>query len=548
MMPESTGTNQDPRTILKVFWRWKVLFVVVLAIPPIVAYLLQHGKPKSYRSSVVVSLQQAPGLGGQTPASQNVLTVARLITTSGTARAAATFLHPTAPSGALLGAVSVSADTDTGFITISAQDHVPARAAAIANAFASALSEQQTNAALASLDSQIASLQRQLAALPRHDIVTRGQVTQQIAQLQGLKGAQGQNAKVVEPAVPSGTPVGASLRRDVEIGVVIGLLLAIGLVLVAENSDRRLRNPDDLEEMTGMAVLGSIPRAAFSGRGRNADHTEEAFQMLRASLAYFNVDERLSSVMVVSPGAEEGKTTVAVGLAKAAALAGRRVILLDADLRRPQVAVRLGLDSATGLGPVLAGEAALSSSLINIPVDAPKAGRLQVLPAGPPAPNPTALLGSAQMRLVVKQLEAQADLVIVDTPAALAVSDSLALLQATSGVVVVVRMNRSSRGAVRRLHKMIVAGHGRILGAVATGTGSGENYGYGYDHYAEDSKRGRFARFRPRRRRKRVSPMTPHQNGEVTAPVDLAAANLAPGAAPGPEAARGAAEYPQRAS
>jgi succinoglycan biosynthesis transport protein ExoP len=545
MMPESTGTHQDPRTIFKVFWRWKALFVVVLVIPPIVAYLLEHGKPKSYRSSVVVSLQQAPGLTGQSTTSQNVLTVARLITTTGTARAAAGFLQPPASSGALLGAVSVSADTDTGFITISAVDRVPARAAAIANAFASALSAQQTNTAVAQLDSQISVLQRQLAALPRSDAATRSTVTQQIAQLQGLKGAQGQNAKVVERAVPSGTPIGNSVRRDVEIGIVIGLLLAIGVVLVAENSDRRLRNADDLDDMLGIPMLGTIPRAAFSTRRHSPERAEEAFQMLRASLTYFNVDERLASVMIVSPGAEEGKTTVAIGLAKAAALAGRRVILLDADLRRPQVAPRLGLEATIGLGQVLAGEAALSSSLVDIPIDAPKSGRLQVLPAGVAAPNPAALLGSAHMRLVIKQLEAQSDLVIVDTAAALAVSDSLALLQATSGVVLVVRMNQTARGSLRRLHKMILGGHGNLLGAVATGTASGESYGYEY-YGTEDSRRRRF--LWRKRRRKSVGAPAPRENGEVTTPIDLAAPNLAPSPTPGSEAAGGAAEYPQRAS
>jgi capsular exopolysaccharide synthesis family protein len=210
--------------------------------------------------------------------------------------------------------------------------------------------------------------------------------------------------------------------------------------------------------------------------------------MVRGALTYFNVERPLRSVAIISPQVGDGKTTVAVGLGMATARAGKRAILVDSDLRRSQVAARLGLADDEGLGAVLAGERELADVIQDHPVDAPDGGGLRVLPAGPAPPNPAALLGSEKMRQLVRELEGQADLVILDTVAALAVSDSLPLLRAVSGSVVIVRMNRSSSATVRRLAKMITSAHGTVLGAVATGT-AGAAAGYAYPYYA-DGHRG----------------------------------------------------------
>ena len=140
----------------------------------------------------------------------------------------------------------------------------------------------------------------------------------------------------------------------------IALLLGVGAVLVAENADRRLRTPDDLEALTGWPLLAAIPASAFS-QGHLEDPAElEAFEMLRAALTYFNVERQLGSVAIVSPMVGDGKTTVAVGLAIAAARAGKRAILVDADLRRPQASTRLGLAATDGSVPCWLGSASLT--------------------------------------------------------------------------------------------------------------------------------------------------------------------------------------------
>jgi capsular exopolysaccharide synthesis family protein len=242
--------------------------------------------------------------------------------------------------------------------------------------------------------------------------------------------------------------------------------------------------------MTGLPLLSVIPSSAFDPSEDDDLRDEEAFQMLRGALMYFNVDQRLRSIVVTSPGQEDGKTTVAVRLAQSAARAGRNVILVDADLRRPQIGPRLHTNSADGLGPVLTGDADLHSSMFEIPVAAEgdssitAQGSLRILPAGPAAPNPSELLSSERMEQVLSELEREADLVIVDSAAALAVSDALPLLRWTTGVVMVARLNRTTRAGIRRLQQIITSANGTLFGVVATGAPTRfgyDGYGYGYN-------------------------------------------------------------------
>jgi capsular exopolysaccharide synthesis family protein len=225
--------------------------------------------------------------------------------------------------------------------------------------------------------------------------------------------------------------------------------------------------------------------------------------MLRTSLMYFNVDRDLDSVVITSAGEKEGKTTVATRLAVAAATSGRDVILVDADLRRAQVGSRFGFRAQEGLGSLIAGTCELSDVLVDEPVkDAPGSGRLQILPAGSPPPNPAALMSSPRMQQIVRQLESQSDLVILDTPAALAVSDALPLMRAVNGVVVVARMNSSSRQTIRRLQKIIESAHGNLLGVVATGAAAGLGYAHYYPKYYAHNGTNGHKRFRLIRNRR----------------------------------------------
>jgi polysaccharide biosynthesis transport protein len=496
MTPQPAEQN-DFRAYLRAVWRWKWLMLAFLIVVPTISYVLEARKTRMYESSIPVqpqAVQLDPALfGGQAVTTgDNILAIARLVDTTAVASAAGQLMqNPPANSASLLGEVSAQPDTDTGFLTISATDPDPKRAADIANAFGRAISNNQASQARAKIDTATSRLQKQIAGLSNSssDQTTKQGLSGELQRLKTLRASTlDTSSAIIEKAGP-GAPVGRNTRRAVELGLVIALLLGFGAVAIAENADRRIRSPDDLESLTGLSLLSVIPSSAFDPQEDDDLRDEEAFQMLRGALMYFNVDQRLRSIVVTSPGQEDGKTTVAVRLAQSAARAGRRVILVDADLRRPQIAQRLHMPTGAGLGPVLAGEGDVQSAMFEVPVAAEgdsnitAQGSLRILPAGPPAPNPSELLSSERMEQVLVELERESDLVIVDSAAALAVSDALPLLRWTTGVVMVARLNRTTRAGIRRLQKIITSAHGTLFGIVATGAPTRfgyDGYGYGY--------------------------------------------------------------------
>jgi capsular exopolysaccharide synthesis family protein len=506
MTPQPAEQN-DFRAYMRAIWRWKWLMLAFLVVVPLIAYVLEARKTQDYESSALVNPQAVQidltEFGGQqNSGGQNILAIARLIKTTAVAAQAAKLMpNPPANSASLLREISVDPDTDTGFLTINATDPNAQRSEQIANAFGNAISQNQANRAQAQIDQFIARLQKQIAQLGNNEQATRDLLTGQLQRLRSLRdaGTANTSAAVIEKA-QVGSPVGRNTRRAVELGIVIALLLGFGAVAIAENSDRRIRSPDDLESMTGLPLLSAIPSSAFDPAEDEDLRDEEAFQMLRGALMYFNVDQRLKSVVITSPGQEDGKTTVAVRLAQSAARAGRNVILVDADLRRPQIGPRLHTVTPEGLGTVLAGESDVWSALFEVPVSTEgdsqitAQGSLRVLPAGPAAPNPSELLSSERMERVLAELESGADLVIVDSAAALAVSDALPLLRWTTGVVMIARLNRSTRAGIRRLQQIITSANGTLLGVVATGAPSRGGYdGYGYGYGYKDSRARRRA-------------------------------------------------------
>ena len=505
MKPEH-HESQDFRVYLRSLWRWRFLVLGFLVVVPAISYALEARQERLYRSSALIQSKTVTIDASLFPSApsgtEGVLTVARLVQTRTIADAAGRRLRPPEPGGAISGLITVAADTDTGFLTINATAPDPQRAANVANAFANAISTNRTAQTVGQINLAINGLERQRAGLPAGDLQRRV-LNDQMQRLRTLRSTLRPEAGIIESAVASGVPIGRDTRRALVLGIVIALLLSAGAVALAESSDRRLRSPDDLEHLTGLPLLSAIPESAFtSTEGEERD--EEAFQMLRAALTYFNVDQRLASVVVASAGQEDGKTTVAIRLAYALARAGGDVILVDGDLRQPRIGPRLGLRTTDGLGSVLAGTRQLSDALIELPVTMPGGGigqgSLRLLPAGASAPNPAELLSSPELRRVLTELEGDADLVVIDSAAALAVSDTLPLLQAATGVVLIARLNRSTKAAIRRLQKVIEAASGTILGVVVTGASarSGYEYGYGYSIAPEPRKS-----WRERRRQKK---------------------------------------------
>lgn len=489
-MTESGRTQQpDIRHYLRLVWRRKWILLAVVVLIPTAVYLYSQSRPKVYEASTIIQLSgtttslspsiSVPGSGMEE--------AARLIKTRAVGKVAAKELGESPDAaGGLVGQVSADTGEETsgaGFLTITASADDPQRAADVANAFAAAITTTRTDRALGAIDGQIRTLEAQRA---RGDASSRVAVDQQIQELRALRASQSDTSQVIDAAIPPNGAVAPNPGRNARLALVLALLVAAGLVPLIEVFDRRLRNPEELEGLVEAPLLGTIPRDAFPG-GVPGGHVREAFQTLRAALTYFNVDNTLSKVMVASPGRGEGKTTVAANLAIAMAQDERDVILIDGDLRRPQVANRFGLadDVNFGLDAVLVERRSLSDALLDVDIEG--YGRLRILPGGTPPPNPSVLLGSDRMRTMLNHLADRVDVVIIDTPPLLAVSDAIPLLEQVAGTVLIARMNQTSRDGLARARQVVTSARGSLLGVIATGTDAGglysrDGYGYGYGY------------------------------------------------------------------
>jgi capsular exopolysaccharide synthesis family protein len=506
------------------FWRWKWLFLACMLGLPALAYGLSVSSKTIYQAKVVIQVEpltvDSALFGNAQPATTEevVNNAAGLIQTSGIAQEAARHLAPRPRNPRkLLDDITVTPDPEASFVTLRAQASTAQRAAQVANAFANALKTARAQQATERLDRGIDRLQLQLTQLGA-DKVQRRQLSQELQHFRALKAVQDANAEIVEPAVPPDHRSSPRPLRTTALAVLLALLIGIAAVLLAENIDRRVRRADELEVLTGLPLLSSIPRSAYPGQ-EHSHLDEEAFQRLRANLTYFNIDRSLASVLVTSPVAADGKTTIATNLAKTLARSGKDVILVDADLRRPQVAERLGIKATSGLSSVLTSDENVQEALVDYPIESVYRGRLQVLPAGAPPPNPSELLASQRMRTLLSHLGIVSDIVIIDTSPLLTVSDTTPLLEQVSGVVMVAQVGAANKDAVRRFIQVVNAAHGTILGVVATGTEADPHGYYGYyeqhsEHVKPPRRGGRRAERAERRAQaRRATPAAPAASG-----------------------------------
>jgi capsular exopolysaccharide synthesis family protein len=375
-----------------------------------------------------------------------------------------------------------AASSDADVVDIAATGTSAAEAASRADAYATALVHRERSRQKARARKIANDLTRRLNSLSYTEQHTGEGATlrDQIFQLETLAKYGTGSPRVIQRAGE------ATSRTDnptqlIVLAVLFGLLLGGALALLRERSDRRLRDGEELADAIDVPVLASIGRSRAIRRGAGFDGLSEsdaeAFRFLHGRLRFADGGSPVRTVLVTSASDGEGKTAVAANLAEAAAAGGSRVLLLEADTRRPDLAQRYGIASGYGLADVLRGDLDLDEAVEPRRIgDGPHA--LDVLPAGDAGGDAPALLQSDAMRELLAHLRSTYDLVVLDaTPLGLT-ADALPLLARVDGVLIASFVGRSSAGDARRLRWQIEEMGGRVLGAVVSNGRAGAGYGY----------------------------------------------------------------------
>lgn len=303
-------------------------------------------------------------------------------------------------------------------------------------------------------------------------------------------------ATVAEEADLPTAPYSPQPVRNLGLAAVLGLLLGLGLAVMRELLDNRIKTPADVNAIADTPVMSTIPldpsvekTPLITDINTHAPRAE-AFRVLRTNLQFVDVDSPSKIVAVTSSLPGEGKSSTAMILAIALTQAGQRTLLVDGDLRRPQVAGRLGLEQTVGLTTVLVGKIDLADAL-----QEHAASGLTVLTSGSVPPNPAELIQSHAMEDLLKDLRGQFEVVVIDSPPLLPVTDAALLAAHSDGALIVVRHDKTTTDqlehSLERLHAVDSRAVGVVINAVPVKRGGsyGYGYGYGYGYAPEEGRR-----------------------------------------------------------
>lgn len=303
-------------------------------------------------------------------------------------------------------------------------------------------------------------------------------------------------ARVAADPSFSDEPVAPNVALSIALGVLVSLFLAIAGALLRHLLDRTVKSRDDIERITGTPALATLPFEPNVKKNPMASDSDvslaEAFRVLRTNLQFASLDDAVGSILVSSAVPNEGKTLVATNLALSMVQVGKSVLLIDADMRNPNVASRLGLENSVGVVSVLLGRTSLEGAI------QPHSNGISFLGTGPRPPNPAELLGTHAMRQLIRDATAMFDLVIIDAPPMLPVADASILVTEVDGALLLTRYGSTSREQLRLAITRLQGVGGRLIGTVLNRTPrrSGDTYGYGYGYgygSTEDAKNDRKA-------------------------------------------------------
>jgi Mrp family chromosome partitioning ATPase/capsular polysaccharide biosynthesis protein len=497
--------------------RWLFIAAIVLCVAAALAY--SYTRTPFYRSTVTLTyVKQNDLLTSMGTASyisgydidREIKTAAAVIPGRDMADRAATVLG-LASWRDIPGSVSAQGLIDANVLTITAVSTSPTDAATVANGYATAFTGWRKELVRKQITDAEALFVQKLkqfstAAARRNDPATYYSLSGQLSALRAAEALTNGNFQVVEQATAASAPFSPNHVRDGVLGLAMGLVLGIVLVLIAEQLDVRVRDQSEIAERLSMPVIGRLPVLphAVTSTDQLAVLVDphgglaEAFRMLRGNLEFVGVDRNIRSLLVTSCLQGEGKTSTVCNLAVTLARAGKNVVVIEADLRRPKVHKYLGLANQVGVSNVVSGQVTIDAAVQEATIDATvpepdgngrgpssasgSGGRLRVLTAGVLPPNPGEIVASAAVGTLIAEFSQHADYVLVDSPPFLAVGDATALAAKVDGVVVVMKMGDVTRGLLRDTVDFLEPLTCHKLGVVITNHVA-ERGGYGYRHY-----------------------------------------------------------------
>jgi polysaccharide biosynthesis transport protein len=321
-------------------------------------------------------------------------------------------------------------------------------------------------------------------------------------------GLRSNNFRIVDVARVPTAPVEPNIPRNLAFAFMLGLTSGVGLAFLLEGLDSTVRTTEQAQMISGLPPLGMIPLGSRSAREgpsakrlviattkeavelitqvRPQSQMAESYRALRTSLLLSNLGAPPRVIMVTSALPQEGNTTTSINCAVVLAQKGIRVLLIDADLRRPSIHKTLGMGPRSGLSNVLTGSATLQSAITRSSI----LPNLDVLPAGTPPPNPAELLASTNMRDVLQELRGQYDHIVVDTPPTLSVTDAVVLSPRADAIVLVIRSGQTTKQALRRSRDILMQVNAKVSGVLLNAVDlSSPDYYYYYEY------QGKYARY-----------------------------------------------------
>jgi polysaccharide biosynthesis transport protein len=513
---------------------WVIGFVIVLAAA---GYAYGAGKPPVYKASTQLYVAQqgnpALGVGAGFTSDRTIADQAALVTTKEVSAIVAQQIGYRGSPQSLGGSVTATPATGEDIITIAASASSAARAATIANAFARAFIQLSTQQGHASVLKSLTTLQEQLKRLPpgASTATQRSNIQTQIEQLQVAESSGIGNASQINPATP---PASASSRPTWEytlLAAIAALISSTILAYVLQRLDPRVKSVLHALAIYDRPVLATvteddeIQNAVKDGRPALSEKSREVFRELRINLELSAPDGGLKTILLTSASSGEGKSSVARNTALAFSEVGRKVALVDADLRKPTIPKIMGFEGQGGVTEVVAGLKSLEEVAVHVPIsDSGNVGHgaikitgsgefirgsengangsgstITVVPAGRRPPNPPAILESANFAAMLKELADTHDIVIIDSPPLTVVSDVIPILRDVDALMMVVRSGvtdaRSARHAAEIIGRVPDANFVGIAvnglpPAEAAAYGAGYGYYYRYGGYGHSGRYG----------------------------------------------------------